>query len=118
MKQAGSGAVTSEHPATKAWSTAFVVVQIALSLVLLVAATLFVRTLTNLQRQSLGVAVPVQQREPLGLLHRQALEHHGVNEAEDGGVGADAQRQRHRDHDRQPGAPPHVPQREAQVPED
>ena len=55
MKQAGSGAVQSEHPATKAWSTTFVVVQIALSLVLLVAATLFVRTLTNLQRQSLGV---------------------------------------------------------------
>jgi len=55
MKQSGSGAVTSEHPATKAWSTAFVVVQIALSLVLLIAATLFVRTLTNLQRQSLGV---------------------------------------------------------------
>jgi predicted permease len=55
MKQAGSGAVTSEHPATKLWSSTFVVVQIALSLVLLVGAALFVETLANLQRQSLGV---------------------------------------------------------------
>jgi predicted permease len=55
MKQSGSGAVASEHPATKVWSAAFVVVQIALSLVLLVGAALFVKTLTNLQRQSLGV---------------------------------------------------------------
>jgi hypothetical protein len=43
MKQAGSGAVAAEHPAHKIWSAAFVVVQIALSLVLLVAAALFVR---------------------------------------------------------------------------
>src|SRR4029077_8355169 len=35
MKQAGSGAVASDHPAHKIWSTTFVVVQIALSLVLL-----------------------------------------------------------------------------------
>ena len=55
MKQAGSGAVSSEHPAHKVWSTLFVVVQVALSLVLLVGAALFVRTLTNLQRQPLGV---------------------------------------------------------------
>ena len=55
MKQSGSGAVTSEHPAHKVWSTTFVVVQIALSLVLLVGAGLFIKTLGNLQRQSLGV---------------------------------------------------------------
>ena len=55
MKQAGSGAVASDQPAHKVWSTAFVVVQIALSLVLLVGAALFVRTLTNLHGQSLGV---------------------------------------------------------------
>ena len=55
MKQAGSGAVSSEHPATRLWSAGFVVVQIALSLVLLVGATLFVKSLGNLQRQSLGV---------------------------------------------------------------
>ena len=55
MKQAGSGAGASDQPAHKVWSTAFVVVQIALSLVLLVGAALFVRTLTNLHGQSLGV---------------------------------------------------------------
>jgi macrolide transport system ATP-binding/permease protein len=55
MKQAGSGQVTSEHPGHKLWSTTFVIVQIALSLVLLVGAGLFLRTLSNLQRQSLGV---------------------------------------------------------------
>jgi len=55
MKQGGSGAVATEHPAHKIWSTAFVVVQIALSLVLLVAAALFVRTLNNLHGQALGV---------------------------------------------------------------
>jgi predicted permease len=55
MKQSGSGAVASEHPSHRLWSTGFVVVQIALSLVLLVGAALFVRTLTNLHRQPLGV---------------------------------------------------------------
>ena len=55
IKQAGSGAVTTEHPAHKVWSTTFVVVQIALSLVLLVGAALFIKTLGNLQRQALGV---------------------------------------------------------------
>jgi predicted permease len=55
MKQSGSGQVQSEHPAQKAWSAVFVVVQIALALVLLAGAGLFLRTLTNLHRQSLGV---------------------------------------------------------------
>jgi predicted permease len=55
MKQAGSGQVASEHPAQKIWSSAFVVLQIALSLVLLAGAALFLRTLTNLHNQSLGV---------------------------------------------------------------
>ena len=55
MKQAGSGSVAAEHPAHRIWSNGFVVLQIALSLVLLVGAALFVRTLTNLHRQSLGV---------------------------------------------------------------
>jgi predicted permease len=55
MKQSGTGQAASEHPAQKLWSSAFVVVQIALSLVLLTAAALFLRTFTNLQRQALGV---------------------------------------------------------------
>ncbi|HEX6463679.1 MAG TPA: ADOP family duplicated permease, partial [Vicinamibacterales bacterium] len=55
MKQAGSGAVASEHSAQRIWSTTFVVVQMALSLVLLVAAALFLRTVVNLHRESLGV---------------------------------------------------------------
>jgi predicted permease len=55
MKATGHGSVAAEHPAHRIWSTTFVVVQIALSLVLLVGAALFVRTLANLQRQALGV---------------------------------------------------------------
>jgi predicted permease len=55
MKQSGSAQMASDHPGHKLWSTTFVIVQIALSLVLLVGAGLFLRTLTNLQRQSLGV---------------------------------------------------------------
>jgi len=55
MKQSGSGQAPSEQPGQKLWSSAFVVVQIALSLVLLAGAGLFMRTLVNLQRQSLGV---------------------------------------------------------------
>jgi predicted permease len=55
MKQAGSSQTAAEHPAHKAWSTAFVVVQIALSLVLLVGAALFLRTLNKLHNQPLGV---------------------------------------------------------------
>jgi predicted permease len=55
MKQAGSGAGASEHPAHKVWSAGFVVVQIALSVVLLLGAALFLKTIANLQRESLGV---------------------------------------------------------------
>ena len=55
LKQSASGAVHSEHPATRLWSSGFVVMQVALSLVLLVGAALFVRTLTRLQRQPLGL---------------------------------------------------------------
>ena len=55
LKQTASGTVTSDDSAHKIWSTSFVVVQVALSLVLLVGAMLFVRTLTNLQRQTLGL---------------------------------------------------------------
>jgi predicted permease len=55
MKQSGSGQAATDSRAQKLWSSAFVVVQIALSLVLLSSAALFLRTLGNLQRQSLGV---------------------------------------------------------------
>ena len=55
IKDAAAGAVASEPPTQRAWSAGFVIVQIALSLVLLVGAALFVRTLANLQRQALGV---------------------------------------------------------------
>lgn len=54
MKQAGLGTVASEH-STQRLSSTFVVAQMALSLVLLVAAALFVRTLVNLHHESLGV---------------------------------------------------------------
>jgi predicted permease len=55
IKQAGSGAVASENRGQRLWSTTFVIAQMSLSLVLLVGAALFVRTLVNLQRQALGV---------------------------------------------------------------
>jgi len=55
IKQAGAGSVTSDNPGQKVWSTTFVVAQMALSLVLLVAAALFIRTLVNLHRESLGI---------------------------------------------------------------
>jgi predicted permease len=55
LKQSASGTVASDHPTQRVWSTMFVVVQVALSLVLLAGAALFGRTLTNLQRQALGV---------------------------------------------------------------
>jgi predicted permease len=55
LKQSGSGQASTEQPAQRHWSSAFVIVQIALSLVLLTASALFLRTLTNLHAQSLGV---------------------------------------------------------------
>ena len=55
IKQSGTGAVSSERPAHRLWSTAFVVVQIALSVVLLTGASLLLRTLTNLERAPRGV---------------------------------------------------------------
>jgi predicted permease len=54
MKQA-AGAIAAEPRAHRAWSAAFVIAQISLSVVLLATSALFVRTLINLQRQPLGV---------------------------------------------------------------
>jgi predicted permease len=55
LKQSASGTVASDHPAHRIWSSTLVVAQIALSLVLLVAAALFVRTINHLHAQPLGV---------------------------------------------------------------
>ena len=54
MKQAAAS-IAAEPRAHRAWSAAFVVAQISLSVVLLATSALFVRTLINLQRQPLGV---------------------------------------------------------------
>jgi predicted permease len=55
LKQSSSGTVASAPTAHRLWSSTLVVAQIALSLVLLVAAALFVRTMNHLYRQPLGV---------------------------------------------------------------
>jgi predicted permease len=55
IKQSGTGAASSGRPANRAWSSAFLVVQIALCLVLVTGAALLLRTLSNLHSVPLGV---------------------------------------------------------------
>ncbi|HSC29601.1 MAG TPA: ABC transporter permease [Vicinamibacterales bacterium] len=55
LKQASSGTLAADRPGHRVWSAAFVIIQVALSLVLLMGAALFVRTLSNLHRQTLGL---------------------------------------------------------------
>jgi hypothetical protein len=70
MKQSGSGQTPSEHPAQRIWSSGLVVVQIALSLVLLTGAALFLRTLSNLQRQSASPSACRSRCGPAGSCRR------------------------------------------------
>jgi predicted permease len=55
LKQSASGTVSADHPAHRVWSSTLVSVQIALSLVLLAAAALFVRSINHLYAQPLGL---------------------------------------------------------------
>lgn len=57
IKQSGTGPVVTNGRAHRLWSTGFVAVQLALTVVILSGAALLVRTLTMLQRQSLGIDV-------------------------------------------------------------
>lgn len=57
IKQSGSGPVVTDGRGHRVWSTGFVVIQIALTVVLLSGSALLVRTLTKLERQSLGIDV-------------------------------------------------------------
>jgi hypothetical protein len=54
-------------------------------------------------------------REPMRLLHGQRAEHHGVDDAEDGGRAADAEGQRQRGDAGEPGVLPQLSQAEAQI---
>lgn len=55
MKQSMTGTAASDRSSHRVWSTTFVVVQIALSMVLLTGTALLLRTLTNLEHTPLGV---------------------------------------------------------------
>jgi predicted permease len=55
LKRTTSGTMVADHPAHRFWSSTLVVTQIALSLVLLVASALFIRTMNHLHAQPLGV---------------------------------------------------------------
>lgn len=57
IKQSGTGPAVSDGRAHRLWTTGFVAVQLALTVVLLSGSSLLVRTLNNLARQSLGVDV-------------------------------------------------------------
>ena len=55
LKRTTSGTTVADHPGHRFWSSTLVVAQIALSLVLLVSAALFIRTMNHLHREPLGV---------------------------------------------------------------
>ena len=55
LKRTTSGTMVADHPAHRFWSSTLVVAQVALSLVLLVASALFIRTMNHLHAQPLGV---------------------------------------------------------------
>jgi hypothetical protein len=60
-------------------------------------------------------AAVVDEDEPVGILDRQFLHQHLVHQAEDGRVGADAERERHRGDDGVGGRPAHRSQRVARI---
>ena len=57
----------------------------------------------------------VDEEQPLGILDRQCLDQHGVDQAEDRGVGADPEPERQQRHQRERGRPPQQPQGVAHV---
>jgi hypothetical protein len=57
----------------------------------------------------------VEEHQPFGLAHRQALHHHRADQAENRGIGADAERQRPGNDHREARASGHVPQAELQI---
>ena len=59
---------------------------------------------------------PAHQLDQLRrLMHRQRAQHERVDEAEDGGVGADSQSERHHGHDGEQGIAAHLPRRQPAI---
>ncbi len=66
------------------------------------------------RRARVAIRFP-EDGEPIDVANRRAPQEHGVDHAEDGGVGADAERQRQKRHDRETGIGGQQPQRVAEI---
>jgi hypothetical protein len=82
---------------------------------LVLVAQVLVVEVRQRQLARIPLVAHVHRREPAGILHRDRLQHRRVDQAEDGGVGADAERQRQHRHRREDRAPGEEPERVSKV---